>query len=43
MKIVEANNPDFLCFQEVTDAFMNILMKKKFIQDHYYISGNTIV
>lgn len=39
-ELFEKYDPDFLCLQEVTDAFLDYLMNLKFIQEKYYISGN---
>lgn len=37
-KICETKNPDIICFQEVTDDFINFIFSLKFIQERYYIT-----
>lgn len=44
--ILEKHKPDFVCLQEVTGAFLNLLKEHPFIQSHYIISdfhGNTVI
>lgn len=44
--ILENLRPDFVCLQEVTAAFLELLKQHPFIQSHYIISdfhGNTVI
>ena len=37
-EICEEKSPDVICFQEVTNDFLNLLLSLKFIKDNYYIT-----
>lgn len=39
LNICEQKNPDFICFQEVTQPFMNQLMECPFIKSNFYITN----
>jgi len=45
VSILEDKNPDYICLQEVTQPFLDVLKDNKFIQRSYYLSdksGNTV-
>ncbi|CAK92582.1 unnamed protein product (macronuclear) [Paramecium tetraurelia] len=42
LKIIQQNNCDFVCLQEVTRDFQIMMSNDKFIQSTYFITGNVI-
>ncbi|CAD8145815.1 unnamed protein product [Paramecium pentaurelia] len=42
LKIIQQNNCDLVCLQEVTRNFQIMMSNDKFIQQNYYITGNVI-
>ncbi len=37
-EIFEKSDADFICLQEVTAKFFEILLKKQYIKENYYVS-----
>jgi endonuclease/exonuclease/phosphatase family metal-dependent hydrolase len=42
LKIIQEQNADFVCLQEVTGNFLASLLTDPFIRSTYYVSGNYI-
>jgi len=45
-KLVSKYTPSVICFQEVTDKFLDLLLTQSWVREHYYVSdssGSTIV
>ncbi|PRP77790.1 Endonuclease/Exonuclease/phosphatase family protein [Planoprotostelium fungivorum] len=38
LDIVHSEDPDIICFQEVTQDFVNLLMSQAWVRDHYFVA-----